>query len=280
MGQDSIYKTPGGEHAVREFYDSVLAHWPVPVEGVQVETRQGPTSILACGPPHGPPLVLLHGASSNALMWMADVAHLAQRHRLYAIDIIGEPGRSAPTRPRWAGPAYSDWLADTLDGLGLGSVKLLGLSQGGWIALKLATAQPERIEKLVLLSPAGVVRDRATFLLRVLPLLLLGKRGIRAINRIVVGPQPMDPGALAFMELILTHVRSRMDASPLFTDLELQRLTMPVLLLGGEKDAIRDCRAIEKRLRGLLPRFEAQLLPETGHALVKVAPRVAPFLNR
>jgi pimeloyl-ACP methyl ester carboxylesterase len=167
-----------------------------------------------------------------------------------------------------------------LDGLGVRSTRLLALSQGGWIALRFATTWPERVEKLALLAPAGVVRDRLSFLLRVAPLFFLGRRGARAMVRVVAGRAPMSPEALVFMEAILTHVRPQLYSFPLFSSEELRRLEMPVLLVGGGEDAIRDCQSIASRLQGLLPRFEARILPEAGHALMKVAPIVAPFLEQ
>jgi pimeloyl-ACP methyl ester carboxylesterase len=54
---------------------------------------------------------------------------------------------------------------------------------------------------------------------------------------------------------------------------------MPVLLLGGEQDAIRDCRAIAARLQRLLPQLRAEILPQMGHVLVGLASLIAPFLE-
>ena len=274
-----VFKSDESRRTLLAAYDEHLAHWPVPAETREVPTRHGSTFVISSGDPSGPPLVLLHGASSNALMWIADVAELGRTHRVHAVDIIGEPGRSAPTRLPYADSGYADWLGDVLDGLGLASARVAAISQGGWLALCFATRRPERVEKLVLLSPASVVRDRLTFMLRVLPLLLLGRRGNRLINRIVAAPQTVHPDAMAYMDLILAHTNPRLDPSPQFTDDELRRLTMPVLLLGGERDAIRDCRAIAARLQRLVPRAEACLLPDAGHVLVGVAARVGSFLN-
>lgn len=279
MSDCSVYKTAAGERAVKEHYESILAHWPVPVGILETETRFGRTSVLSCGAQEGAPLVLLHGAASNSLTWIADVEQLGRLHRVFAIDIIGEPGLSAGTRPPWKGPAYGDWLADVLGGLSLQNVRMLGLSQGGWIAIKFATSSPERVEKLVLLSPGGVVRTRPMFLLRALPLLVMGRPGVRRINRMVASPQKLHSEALAFMDLMLAHLRPRTEPTPLFTDEELQRLTMPVLLVGGDRDAIHDCRALAARLQKLLPRVQTRLLVNTGHALVNTAPLVTPFLE-
>lgn len=279
MSHCSVYKTAAGERAVKEHYGSILARWPSPFRILEAETRYGRTSILSCGAQDGAALVLLHGAASNSLMWIADVDQLARHHSVFAVDVIGEPGLSAAARPPWKGPAYAEWLSEVFDGLGLQTVRLLGISQGGWIALKFATSRPERVEKLVLLCPGGVVRTRPMFLLRALPLLLLGRPGVRRLNRLVAGPQTLHPEALFFMDLMLAHLRPRTDAAPLFSDDELRRLTMPVLLLGGERDAICDCRAIAARLQNLLPNVQTRLLINTGHALVNTASVVAPFLE-
>ncbi len=279
MSDCSVYKTAAGERAVKGHYNSILARWPVPFCLVKIGTRYGHTSVLSCGAPDGAPLVLLHGAASNSLTWIADVEQLGRRHKLFGVDVIGEPGLSAGARPPWKGPAYSEWLANVLDGLGLQGVRLLGLSQGGWIALKFATCWPGRVEKLVLLSPGGVVRTRPMFLLRALPLLVMGRPGVRRLNRIVASPQKLHPEALVFMNLMLAHLRPRTEPAPLFTDEELQRLTMPVLLVGGDRDAIHDCRAMAARLRKLLPCAQTRLLTNTGHALVNTSSLVAPFLE-
>jgi pimeloyl-ACP methyl ester carboxylesterase len=274
-----LFKNAEGERILAAAYDAHLARWPVPADTRELSTRHGATFVVSCGDPSAPPLVLLHGAASNSLMWVGDVAELSRTHRVHAVDVIGEPGRSAPTRLPYSGSGYADWLGEVIDALGLESTRLVALSQGGWIALSFATRHPERVEKLVLLSPASVVRDRPTFLLRILPLLLLGRRGRRVISRIVAAPERIHPDALAYSELLLTHTNPRLDASPLFTDEELRRLTMPVLLVGGERDAIRDCRAIAARLLRLAPRTQACLLPNAGHVLVGTAARMLPFLN-
>ncbi|MBI5549098.1 MAG: alpha/beta hydrolase [Deltaproteobacteria bacterium] len=279
MSLAPVFKNAESRRILMAAYEEHLARWPVPAETREVPTRHGSTSVISSGNRSGPSLVLLHGAASNALMWIADVAELGLSHRVHAVDIIGEPGRSAPTRLPYAGSGYADWLADVLDGLGLRTTRLAGISQGAWLALSFATRHPERVERLVLLSPASVVRDRLTFLLRVLPLLLLGRRGHRVINRIVAAPEKLHPDAMAYMDLILAHTSPRLDSSPLFADDELRRLTMPVLLLGGEQDAIRDCRAIAARLQGLASRVETCLLPNAGHVLVGAAPRMLAFLN-
>ena len=183
MSTTSLYKSAEGERVVMAHYDRLLASWPGPSETVRVATRYGETFGIINGEASAPPLVLLHGANSNALAWGGDVAEFSRFFRTVALDVIGEPGRSAASRPPWTGPAYADWLTDVLDGLHLPTTALVGISQGGWLALKFATQHPERITKLVLLAPGGIAAPRLSFLLRAIPLSFLGCWGAETISR-------------------------------------------------------------------------------------------------
>ena len=130
-----IYKSEAGRQAIEAFYRKVLARWPVTNEHVSVRTRHGETLVIACGPIDGPPVLLLHGSGSNSAVWIRDVAEWAKHYRVYAVDVIGEPGLSAQSRPPLRSGAYVDWLDDVYQHLGLTSASLIGVSLGGWLAL-------------------------------------------------------------------------------------------------------------------------------------------------
>lgn len=154
----------------------------------------------------------------------------------------------------------------------------MGISQGGWIALKYATVQPERVAKLVLLSPAGIVPTRTTFIFRAIIYTLLGHWGAQRLNRYVFGKQTISPTVLKFMNAIMLHVKARIDSEYLFKDEELDSLTMPTLLVGGTEDAIRPVEKIEARLKQHLHHLETSLIPNQGHVLINLSDRVIPFL--
>jgi pimeloyl-ACP methyl ester carboxylesterase len=71
----------------------------VPYEKISLETSYGSAFAIACGEKSLPPLFLLHGSSSNSAMWISDAAEYAKHFRVYALDLPGEPGRSAEVRP-------------------------------------------------------------------------------------------------------------------------------------------------------------------------------------
>ncbi|MAU11607.1 MAG: hypothetical protein CL607_17415 [Anaerolineaceae bacterium] len=157
-----------------DLYDQALARWPVPYEEHTIPTRHGDTYVISSGEPDAPAMVLLHGAGTNSAIWSGDVAVYSQHFHVYAIDLLGEAGRSAQNRPDWHSPAYAEWLADVFDTLQIDQAVLLGISQGGWTALKFATYQPERVSQLVLLCPGGVMTTRSSFLFKAIPLSFMG----------------------------------------------------------------------------------------------------------
>ena len=213
-------------------------------------------------------------------MWGSDVATYSRDYRVYAVDLLGEPGKSSPNRPPWEGPAYAEWLDDVLAGLHVDRVRLVGLSQGGWTALKFAVAQPQRVEQLALLTPGGVVPDKLSFLFYAMLYMGLGKWGIRRLVRLLYGRQPIPVGVEDITMLFMRHFKGRMGVLPLLTDEELRRLTMPTLLLVGSQDALRDSERIAARLGQFLPNFESAIIPGGGHALLDTVDRVMSFLRR
>ncbi len=278
MSTSSIYKTPAGETAVMDFYDAALRRWPISHETRNIATHYGNTFIIASGSTSLPPLVLLHGAGTNSAMWIRDIAQYSRCYRTYAVDLIGEAGHSAANRPSWNSAAYAHWLNNVLNALSIERTVLLGISQGGWVALKYAIANPERVEKLALICPGGIVPDKISFVFRALLYSSSGKSGLKRMVRMLYAEQQVPDSVEEMTALLLHNFRPRMGALPIFSDAELQRLSMPTILLGGTKDALRDMEKITARLRTYLPQLTVTILPGAGHAVIDTAAHILPYL--
>ncbi len=268
MKRETHFKSPAGEKTVMALYDDLLRRWPVSYNTHTVQTGIGATFVIACGDLATRPLLLLHGAGSNATMWIGDIAAYSAQYRVYAVDLPGEPGKSTPVRPAYNGPAYAEWLRDVLDELQIDSTAIVGISQGGWAALKFATTYPQRVNQLATIAPAGVVPNRKSFLPRALLLMLLGNWGLERLTRLLYGDEPVPEGVSEVMAVLMGNFNARRDAAPLFSDDELKQLTMPVFLAGGSKDIIFDNTASAARMQKLLPHFTANIVPGAGHTLL------------
>jgi pimeloyl-ACP methyl ester carboxylesterase len=274
----SIYKSSEGEREVMALYDAALGRWPVPYNTLRTPTRHGETFAVASGNPADLPLVLLHGACSNALSWTGDVTIYSRHFRVYAVDLPGEPGRSAANRPDWNGPAFAEWMEDFLTFNRIIKPSLVGISQGGWTALKYAVTRPENVEKLVLLAPGGVTHDKLSFLLPAVFYSFMGKWGADRINRLTFGKDEVHPEAVKFMTAIMKYFRARIGKLTPYSNTELARLNMPVLLLGGKLDPLRDPDKIAARLNKFLPDLTVKIYLDKGHVLVNTAAEILPFL--
>jgi pimeloyl-ACP methyl ester carboxylesterase len=120
----------------------------------------------------GPPLVLVHGLSGAWQNWLEQIPRLSQQHRVIAIDL---PGFGASPMPPWeiSISAYGSFVRDFCEKLGVSRCALVGNSMGGFIATEVAISDPDRIDKLVLVSAAGITWARA----RREPAAVLGRMG-------------------------------------------------------------------------------------------------------
>jgi pimeloyl-ACP methyl ester carboxylesterase len=279
----NIYKSAEGARAIRERYLKFLKHWPVANQQLRVPTREGETFVVACGAETAPPLLLFHGSASNSAMWMGDVVAWAPYFRVYAIDMIGEPGLSAPSRPRSESEAHALWLDDVMRALSLTRASIVGVSLGGWLALDYATRRPERVESLVLLCPSGIGRQKMSVLFKVMALRMLGRWGTRKAREMILGRAPAKvPAAIQrfvdFMSLIHEHFRPRMAKLPIFSDAALKRLTMPVMAIAGGKDVLLDSAATKSRLERNVSHAEIRYFPESGHFIPGQTMPILQFL--
>ena len=108
----------------------------------------------------GPPVLLVHGLGGSWQNWLETIPHLAESHRVIAVDL---PGFGASPMPPWgiSMPAYGRFLHDFCERVGFGSGAVIGSSLGGFVASELAITEPDRVERLVLASAAGVTWAQA-----------------------------------------------------------------------------------------------------------------------
>ncbi|HEX2129223.1 MAG TPA: alpha/beta fold hydrolase, partial [Solirubrobacterales bacterium] len=139
-----------------------------------VDTPHGRISVMEAG--SGEPLLCLHGLGGTKASFLTTVAALGQSRRVIAIDLPGFGDSDKPVMGRYDAPWFADAVVEVLDALGLETADLIGNSMGGRIAIETGLRAPERVRKLVLLSPAmaWLRHDRALSLLLRFPVPRLG----------------------------------------------------------------------------------------------------------
>jgi pimeloyl-ACP methyl ester carboxylesterase len=261
MPADSIYRSAQGEAEVLALYEKKLANLAVETHSRMVETRFGPTHILAAGPPEAPPVMALTGISTGAPRTLEWFQPLTRDYRLYAPDPIGLPGRSAQTPIPSGDHNYGRWMADVLDGLGLQRLPFIGVSFGGGILLDTACLNPECISRAVLMAPAGLTRVPflGTAIKFFLPCLLY--RCFPSRERLLGTVQPLagntDDYSLQVFDATLRHVKLNVDPPGPFDKASLAGFKAPTLLLLAESDIFVPVAPARRRARELLPGLTA-----------------------
>jgi pimeloyl-ACP methyl ester carboxylesterase len=272
------FKTPADETLFRSAYNATLSLWPVPPEPMDIPTRYGCTHINACGPVDAAPLVLLPGQMLSSTSWYLNIADLSQNFRVYALDTIDDYGLSVPEQPFSNAGECAGWLVSVLDALKIERTNVAGLSYGGWLALNLALAAPERVDRLVLMSPAAsLLPMRMEFYIRgflgmTIPLKFLND----SFTQFLFG----TPGAVSKFSQLVNQVNlgtkcfrpQKFVIPTIFSDDELRRVSQPTLLLIGDKEVIYDPHKALARAAGLFPNIRTELVPGAGHAMMADRP--------
>jgi pimeloyl-ACP methyl ester carboxylesterase len=142
----------------------------------------------------GPPVVLIHGLSGCWQNWLENVPHLSRRHRVVALDLAGF-GESELPHEEISIPGYGRFVDAFLGEIGVERAMLVGNSMGGFIAAETAIAHPSRVEKLVLVSAAGLMR--------------IGNRRLNALERAARLFHPATAAVFARREHLVSRPRLR-----------------------------------------------------------------------
>ena len=221
----------------------------------------------------GEPLLLVHGLGAHSGLWRHQADAFGDRFRVIAVDLRGFGASDKPRTPEsYRVPAFVDDLVALMRELGLGGVRVIGTSMGGFMAQEMALREPSLVRRVVLAHTAA----RLT-----IPPDVLAARvaGLRASSMADYG------------KLVATQALARGAESPLFdwlsrmiadndreayehvltqglTDFDvrdrLESFPVPALVVVGDTDRVIPPES-GRELASLLPSAELETLREAGH---------------
>lgn len=236
----------------------------------------------------GPAILFVHGLSGCWPNWLEQLAVFAPEHRVIALDLPGfghSPGRAGEIS--MAG--YARLLDALLAQLGIERATFVGNSMGGLIAAEAAAAHPARVERLVLVSPAGVSTYRNRLTVRAMPAIrrlqqvlalgaqwtashsdaLAGRPRLRelVLQGVVAHPGRL-PGPLAAEQLRGAGTEGFLEALEEITEFDLRPrlplISCPTLVVWGTRDrlvSVRDAAVFAEQIPGA----RKVIYEDTGH---------------
>ena len=246
-----------------------------------------------------PALVLLHGFAASTFSWREVIGPMSEWGTVVAFD---RPGFGLTERPlQWTGrspyspESQSDLTVGLMDALGIERAVLVGNSAGGTLAILTALTYPERVEALVLVSPAVYVGGGTPAWLR--PFLntpqmrhlgpLLARQiqdwGVDFARSAWHDPEKLTP---EIWEGYTKPLRAEnwdralwevtRASRPLGLETRLGEVRVPVLVITGDDDRIVPTQQ-SVRLAGEIPGAQLAVIPECGHVPQEECP--GPFLE-
>jgi pyruvate dehydrogenase E2 component (dihydrolipoyllysine-residue acetyltransferase) len=221
----------------------------------------------------GDPVVLLHGFGGDLNNWLFNTDKLAERRRVYALDL---PGHGESSKHVGAGDleAFAEARGGFLDAVGAARAHLVGHSMGGAVALAYALAHPDRVASLTLVAPAGLGEDIHPdhidgFVAAERRRELKGVLGLLFADQGLVSRKPVDDvpryKRLDGVEAALRQVAGAMYPSGRQTVVltgELDRLQAPALVVWRGQDRILPAAHAE----ALAGRARVEVLVGAGHS--------------
>lgn len=254
-------------------------HWTI--------VNDTPINVIELG--EGPALVFVHGLSGSWPNWLEQLPVFAAGHRVIALDLPGFGRSPMPPGGEVSITGYADLLDALLEQLGVETATVVGNSMGGFIAAELAIRHPQRVERLALISPAGLSTHQDPRIARYLPWLRRMERlaaaygGWVASHSDAVARRPVLRNA--FFGMIVPHPRqlpaaliaeqlrgagkpgliaatqaiSEYDLRP-----HLERIACPTLVVWGDRDRVITRRDLEA-FAELIPGARKVMYEDTGH---------------
>jgi pimeloyl-ACP methyl ester carboxylesterase len=253
--------------------------WRAHLHWVEVDGR--PINYAELG--SGPPLLLVHGLAGSWQNWLETIPYFARTRRVLALDLPGF-GESPMPAEHISIPGYGRLLDAFCEAVGVDRAAVIGNSMGGFIAAELAIQFPHRVDRLVLVSAAGITaehqhNERVLALMRRLefvfvwavthpsPEFLLRPRARRAARFVFAHPERI-PGALLAENARGSGKPGFIDALDALTSYpirdRLKEISAPTLVVWGASDRLvptRDADVFEE----LIPDARKVIYEDTGH---------------
>lgn len=253
------------------------------LEGSFKELPNGFTHYQLAGQANAPLVVMVHGFSTPSFIWDPTFEGLlAEGFRVLRYDLFG---RGTSDRPHgvYDRDRFDQQLHLLLVGLEINEpVSLLGLSMGGIIAANFAVNHPEKVSRLVLIDPAGVVGFQAPRALKIALLpgigeILLSLVGNRRLEKFILREFykiedvshiiQQIRGQMQFKgykRALLSTIRAGMLDGAQAIYRQIGDSNLPVLLLWGEEDQVVSF-GLSKKLIQMIPQTKLYLIKNSGH---------------
>ncbi|MFZ6053065.1 alpha/beta fold hydrolase [Halocola ammonii] len=266
----SLFKSQQGKNEILCLYNQKLDELNIDFEYLKVETSFGKTNIIATGNPLNPPIIIVHGSNGCAPVALETYPNLSRKFRVYAVDVIAQPNKSAETRPSMKDDSYGKWMNEIIDKLNLESVTMAGFSFGGLVILKTLEYDESKIKEVYLSAPAYIVNGnplKALFKVFIPMKRFMKSRKTQQVEKFLSNLfTERDEFALAFLQKVIPEFQMDFTPVPVIDSKKAEKISTPITLFAAKKDILFPGKKMIKRATKIFPSLkESRLFENSKH---------------
>jgi pimeloyl-ACP methyl ester carboxylesterase len=257
--------------ATLKLYDKQLSKLHCKYKDIFFDTSFGKTHIIETGNMEGLPLLVFHGGNSTTSYNLLICRFLLKDFHIYAVDLIGHPGKSEEHSLSSHGYDYGKWASEVIDSLGYDKIRCFGGSFGGGVLAKLMCVSPKKIIKSTLVVPAGISNAFPISSAKMMiPLLkYIRSKDEKYIKETAlfmsITEDVLDSDTLDTLKNSFEHVKTKIRMPSNVSEKLMKNCIAPTLVMASEYDCLFPAKKVLKRAKKIIPNCNIYELKGRGH---------------
>jgi pimeloyl-ACP methyl ester carboxylesterase len=261
-----MFKSKKGKREILGLYDEKLEELKIDYDYVKVETSFGTTNIIATGDPANPPIIIVHGSNGCAPIALETYANLHKKFRVFGVDVLAQPNKSAETRLSMKDDSYGKWMNEVIAELKIDSVTMAGFSFGGLIILKTLEHDEARIREVYLSAPAYIVNGnpfKALFKVFIPMKRYMKTKKVKYVEKFLSHLfTARDEFAIAFLSKVFLEFEMDFTPVPVIDANKAGKITTPIHLFAAQDDILFPGKKMIKRAVKIFPSLKTSTFLE------------------
>lgn len=270
----SLFKTEKGKNEIFSLYDEKLNELNIEFEYIKIDSTFGETNIIVTGISSNPPIILVHGSNGCAPIALETYPNLRKNFRVYAIDVLAQPNKSAETRLNMKDDSYGKWVNEIIDSLKIENVIMAGFSFGGLVILKTLEFNDSKIKEVYLSAPAYIVNGnplKALFKIFIPMKRFMKTEKIKYVERFLGEVfTERDEFAVKYLSKVFLHFKMDFTPIPVISEMKANSIKTPITLFAGKNDILFPGNKMIKRAKKIFPALKSvKLIEDSKHVQSK-----------
>src|SRR6056297_270509 len=261
-----MFKSEKGKQEILRLYDAKLEGLNIDYEYLSVNTSFGKTNIIAVGDPKKPPMIIVHGSNGCAPIALETYANLHKQYRVFAVDVLAQPNKSADTRLSMKDDSYGKWMNEVIADLNIDSVTMAGFSFGGLVILKTLEHDESKIREAYLSAPAYIVNGnplKVLFKVFIPMKKYLKTKKIKYVEKFLSHLfTDRDAFAIEFLSKVFLEFEMDFTPVPVIDAENAGEIKTPITLFAAQDDILFPGKKMIKRATKIFPSLKKSTLLE------------------